>query len=271
MTVQPTDFVLEFSPWSVSKANTAEQCPHRFYLSYVKKEKRAFTSADALVGQAAHKLIEYLLLGVNIDRALASVIAEYELMSAEEDRVKDMVPSACNFYDNYLSYCKKFDVKETLVEKQLAIDINGKPVKYFDNDKAFLRGVVDLALLFKPHPHAMIIDHKTGSQKDLGYYSNQFDVYRILMKAHYPELTGLITGINWVKEDFREFDKFKPISSVEPTLSKFINYLNAATQLTSDYDRANVGPLCGWCDHKTICKKFRTANGTEDQDRQEAD
>ena len=95
----------EHAPWSPSKADTAAQCPYRFYRQYVCKD-RVPPNADALVGQAVHKALEYVLCGMPLDKAFEMVIKEFDVTTTEIDRILGFKPQAQNFKLKFSNYKK---------------------------------------------------------------------------------------------------------------------------------------------------------------------
>jgi hypothetical protein len=132
-----------------------------------------------------------------------------------------------------------------------------------------MRGVLDVALLFKRDPHGLVLDHKTGKQHDLRYFRNQFLAYVLLLKATHPELTGIKVGINFLKTDTIQMGKMYDVTEIEPVRRDIITFLNQATQGTADFERTNPSKLCGWCDHQEYCPAH--AGNDHGKDQKEGD
>jgi putative RecB family exonuclease len=261
---QPTQFVLDYAPWSVSKANVAAECPKRFHFTYILKKPRK-TNPDALVGNAVHKAVEYVLGGYPLSKAFDAVVAQYELMSEELDRVMFFQPAVQNFMQKFESYCKRHNAGTPAIEQRLAVDLEGRPVKFFDK-RAFMRGVLDLSVLFRGTPHGLVLDHKTGKQHDLKYFQNQFLGYVLLLKAAHPDLTGIKVGINFLKTDAIQMGKMYDVTSIEPVRRSIIEFLNQATRETADFEKAVPSKLCGWCDHQEYCPAHVGNDHGQDQE-----
>jgi RecB family exonuclease len=250
---QPTKFVLEHTPWSVSKASAAKECPKKFWFSYILKRKAGRTNADAMVGKVVHKAVEYVLNGYPSAKAFDAVLVSNELTTKEISRVLAFQPAVQNFIEKFNRYSKRHNAQKPLIELRLAVDLEGKPVKFFDNKRGFLRGVLDLSCFFKGTPKGLILDHKTGKEHNLKYFQTQFDSYIWLLKASYPDLTGIQVGINFLKTDVVRFGRMYDVTSAGPVRDRMINYLNQATRDTADFERTHVSKLCNWCDHKGYC------------------
>jgi hypothetical protein len=147
----------------------------------VEKAPRKSANADALVGLIVHKALEYTLTGRPMDKCFELAINENKVTTNEIDRVMGFKPAVSKFIKRLDNYRKSHNASPPVLEQQLNIDWEGKALKYFDNS-GFLRGVIDLSMLIKDKPHAVILDHKTGKLNDLKYYSHAFDMYALLFR-----------------------------------------------------------------------------------------
>ena len=265
MTTEPSAFVRDYAPWSYSKAETAAQCPYRFKLTYVKKRKRGWPNADALVGQAVHKILEFMISGRSWNLAYEAARESYpDLTSNEIDRVEEMKFAAQNFMTKLGKYQERHNIQNTWIERKLGITLDGTPTKFFGSG-VFFRGVVDLALFPKDRGHVIVLDHKTGKRRSLHYYEKQFDCYLLLVKANLQSLSQGRVGIHWAKEDHIELSKkSRNIADVEPYREQLITWLNDAVKETSNLDKTKRGPLCPWCDHQSVCPEFSQGSNTDD-------
>jgi hypothetical protein len=252
MLVQPSAFVLEHAPWSSSKSDTAEQCPYKFYRQYIKKDKTP-TNVDALLGQVIHAALEYVLYGMAPKPAVNKALEKYALTSNEIDKVYDFVPNIANFKHKFTAYQKKHSGLQPKVEQKLAVTLEGKPVKFFAKEGIFFRGALDLSMLFSARAIGLILDHKTGKQRELVHYKRQFDAYRWLLKATCPELEGALSAIHFVAEDTIDFfPGIFPLKDPIELRNTVVTNLNKATANSSDFTRTNKGPLCAWCGYKEL-------------------
>lgn len=255
--LKPTEFVKKHAPWSNSKADTAKQCPHKFYLQYIVKPPKKTSNADALVGLTVHKALEYVLAGQwTMDKCFELAINENKLTTNEIDRVMGFKPAANKFISKLNSYRKNHNASPPVLEQQLNIDWEGKSLKYFDNT-GFLRGVIDLSMLIQGKPHAIILDHKTGKLNDLSYYNSAFDMYALLFKSKNSAVEFLKLGINFLRDETVEFAKgMMDVRNMEPIMDRVIQHLNNCTKDTHNFKLVRTGPLCGWCDYQYMCPAF---------------
>jgi hypothetical protein len=268
--VTPSEFVLRYAPWSTSKADVAKQCPYKFYLQYVKKTASgAIPNTFARVGKAVHTAMELILRGAPVAQGFKIGIETQALVSDEIDTVKDMIPAAKKFISQYKGYCQQHGaIIPPHIEQKLGVDVNGNSVEFFNNAKCFLRGVVDLAVQFRGKNDILIIDHKTGAEKDIEKFSNQFAAYRLLLKAKYPTLESAYVGLNYLAAD-KVVLLPTPFSLKDPVvlMNEVVQFLNDATTDSHDLNVTRQGPLCDWCEYKNRhCPAFGngTGNGEEE-------
>lgn len=248
----PSEFVMQHTPWSLSKANTAQQCPHKFYLQYVKKVKTPYNvNYYTRVGKAVHKALEYALGGMAIGRAFQLAVAGAPLASGEADAVQNFIPAAQRFITGYRDYTARNACAKAQIEQKLSVDFNGNPVKFFDNDKGFFRGVIDVYSKFTTQPAAVVLDHKTGRIKDLSEYQTLFSAYALLLGAQCPELKVAYVGINHMADGTVALaPQPHNLENRECLMASIVSFLNDATVEAHDYDVTRKGPLCKMCEYQ---------------------
>jgi hypothetical protein len=257
----PHALIAEYRPWSVSKIDTLKQCPKKFWFNYVKKVKLDRPLSKALVvGQAVHKVLQYAVTGRTLDACFEFAIADCKLTSEETEEALSYRPSISAFLVKYQQYLQKHSIRESITEKQFAIDITGKPVKFFDNDNGFIRGVVDLAMFMRTPPHLIVLDHKTGKHREFSHYDSQFDFYRLLLKSAYPTLTGIVTGIHFVVDASIKTSLLVDITELEPLYNKVVVYMNDIASGITTLEERKTGWWCRFCDYQDGC-----LNGEEGQ------
>ena len=267
--IAPTDFVKEHAPWSTSKVDTAVQCPYKFWLRYVEKEKRkAPPKFDAVKGLAGHKALEYALSGRPVTSSIRFASEEFKLTTKEAEELSLFQDAMEHFVSRFNYYCKKHDVNKILTEKELAVDFNGAKIGYWSDD-CFIRGVVDVLAFFKDKPYALILDHKTGRVTSLDKHEKQFETYRMMVKAHYPHVQKIISGINWVQGDTIELGKFIEVPTIEPLVSDIVNHCNESTKNVNNFEETRRSGLCGWCDFRYLCSAYPESDTNGDENQKE--
>ena len=254
--IKPTSFVLDHAPWSASKADTANQCPYKFNLQYKQKKKMNVPpSKEALIGTAVHTALEYALGGKQtVARCFKMAIVEHRLTTTEIEDVKAFQPIAENFLRKFKNYCVRHNTSKPILEEQLGVDIYGNSLGFWDK-KVLMRGVIDVSLIFSGKPHALILDHKTGKDHALKYFTNQFNTYSLLIKARTPELEEVKLGINFMKADRVEFkNEMQDVRDIQILMDKVISFLNdSTTDASENPNLVRSGPLCDWCQFISIC------------------
>ena len=259
---QPTDFVRQYAPWSISKLDVAALCPHKFYLQYHEKRKMGIpASSAALVGRAVHTLLEDITRGYKLEIARKLAVEMHELTTTEIESVDGFIPAALKFMSRIQAYRKRHDLGPLQAEQKWAIGFDGKPLGYWHND-VFLRGSVDLNATFNKKPYALVIDHKTGKQKELDAYAGQFAAYKLLLKAHKPKVQKVQTGINHLFSETVDMSKgLSDVRDITALLDDFIRYANTQTKTAYNHHVTRRSPLCDWCDYKAVCTAHVGHNG----------
>ena len=267
---QPSAFVLEHAPWSYSKASVASQCPFRFHLKYIKKRKGP-SGTEAEVGKVVHAAIAYALTNRPVQTCFRLALAESPMLTTNEiEKVNSFIPSAEKFMRRFTAYTQKYPSQLPVIEQRLNVTLDGKMVDFFDN-KGFIRGVLDVYLMFTNAPDAMIMDHKTGKEHDISSFAEQFDVYTLLLKAKEPKLSRIRIGLNFLGTDNIVFGEMQDVPDIQPLLEKVIVFLNKSTEDTAAVHITKRGPLCNWCEfQETHCPAFEkaTLHGKEEKPEQ---
>lgn len=260
----PNEFVLNNAPWSVSKADVARDCPKRFKFQYVEKLKMATGRGfEASTGKMVHRALELAVSGIPMekafDRAISEVTNVEPLSTTELEDVRSYLSASRAFLGKFTAYKQRHGGADPKMEQRLAVDLSGASVPFFGKNQegrelAFLRGVIDLYMLFTGKNTALILDHKTGKYKEIEHFRAQFDMYLLLLKSAYPHLEFVQLGINFLKVGRIELaQKMEDVRDVEPIRDRLIRFLNDSTRETSDLERTKPGRLCGWCEYQSIC------------------
>ncbi len=260
--VEPSDFVRQYAPWAITKINVAAQCPHKFHLQYdVKKKMGLPTSSAALIGRAVHTLLEQIVRGHRLDVARKMAVEGHKLTTNEIEAVDGFIPAATQFLSRINAYRQRLNMGPLQPEKKWAIGFDGKPRGYWSKN-VFLRGAVDVHAIFQDKPFALVLDHKTGKWKELKEYRWQFAAYKLLLKAHKPEVQKVQTGINHLFTETVDMSKgLDDVRDISAMLDDFMRYVNEQTRTAYNHNITRRGPLCDWCDYKTICPAHAEHNG----------
>lgn len=274
MSIEPNAVVRQYAPWSTSKADTIRNCPLKFKYQYIDKVRGLISpkAGDAIVGKAVHKLLEY---AISLNRPAAqfvgNVMSEFSLEGENADRFLAHMPATESLIvrlENYRQ--KRWGSPIPKIEQKLAVNLEGKSVAFFDDSKAFFRGVIDLSYRIPGKPHVVLLDHKTGKDRGIGYYKSQFDGYMWLIKGFYPELEGVQIAVNFLQADKTEFSPFTYVRDAGELCDHVVAFLNKATAKVENLEAARPGPLCPWCDFHSICP-VHAADGTHGKENTNED
>ena len=163
--------VKKFLAWSWSRLQTYELCPAKANYSYLMKIEEP-KNPSMLRGSAIHKMAEDY---VNKGGRLKDELKLYEKMFKE---VRDLK--------------KRKDV-EIFTELQNALTDKWGPTTWFGKD-AWVRIIVDLAVVLHSEKRARLIDHKTGKVNLEG--AQQLELYAIWGFLTYPDV-DTIDGELW--------------------------------------------------------------------------
>jgi putative RecB family exonuclease len=263
MSVEPTPFVKKYAPWSASKADTAKQCPLKFKYAYIQKTAKGRPGEEAQVGITVHRILELCLTGKSLDDAKGIALNDPKvtLLTVEREKIEAAMPAVATFLRRTFAFIDKLGGADLLVEKKIASTFTGNPTAFYNN-AGLLRGVLDVGILFKDRPHLMVIDHKTGKNRGLGYYNWQFLAYTLLAKANYPEITHVIPAIHWVQDEYTDVGKPIEVSGVAEWVDKVVEHLNTTTRAAAEnLDNVQPSRLCDWCDYQALCPAKDRATG----------
>ena len=245
--------LLEFAPWSPSKASKASQCPLAFRFHYVDRLPRGRSSEAALVGTVVHHAQELVLQGAKVEDAISTAVANSRdpLTSVETEKVGSYVAQIEDFGKRIQEFNRKHGIKKLLLEQEWAIDDKFKPVSY-KSKKAMMRGIVDLAILTDAGA-LVIIDHKSGKKKSVREYGAQLDIYKVMGLAHVPEAKSIQCAIHFLVDGDVVWEAPNKPSRIRELLQPWlIRYLSGCHDGLEGFE-PKVSYLCNWCDFQSHC------------------
>jgi len=140
-------------------------------------------------------------------------------------------------------------------EAAFAVDKHLHPVRFFDNDRAWLRGKYDVVQRFGAR--AFIGDWKTGKTKEA---SDQLEIGALLLMESDPAVET-VTGANlWLKAGKVGQPYTFTRAEKGARWAKWVGKMNAVEKLDPDkvWDKRE-GPLCNWCPNRE-CEHFTGRN-----------
>jgi putative RecB family exonuclease len=233
---------------SASRAKTFEQCPRKYYYSYVE--------------HLPHKEWDHLELGTYVHAALeifhrhvkgGSDEPLRKLMGiASSEAFKRMIDGGKSLPDEQLH-----DAKSMLLDYLAQIEQNGMPnvleVEFpFTiplNEMYDLTGVID-RIDRDPDGMLHIRDYKTS--KNAKYMEPfQLNTYGLLLLDKFPDITRFRASYIMLKLNGQVLSYEFTIEDVGKCRDKLIQY---ADRITSEERwRAKPSRLCDWCDFKEVC------------------
>lgn len=249
------EHVLKNGPWSISKAGVIQKCSLQFDYKYgANKQPELVTSDASRIGTTVHKALEFALEGIKVEDAFTFAIDQAELTTDETDKVRSYFGQVVSFVKFTEKFKAQWGVKPSNVylEHKVGIMPDFKFVQFFDK-RGLFRGVMDYAL-FTGHNDMVIIDHKSGKQKDLKEYADQCKAYCILALAMFPNLRNVQTAINFIMTDKLEWN---PRVSAETIRNEYypwlVKYLIDSCEGLLAPPKGKKGWYCDWCGYKPIC------------------
>jgi CRISPR/Cas system-associated exonuclease Cas4 (RecB family) len=162
---------------------------------------------------------------------------------------------------HFVAFIKQFRLKygvrpqNVYLEYKIGISRDFRITKFYDNTGLF-RGALDLTLITN-RGDAIVIDHKSGKQKELSAYEDQCKAYCILALAFRPELRGVQTAINFVQTDQLAWNPHVTADTIRKEYHPWLlDYLDKATVGLQSPPTPQEGWWCGWCEYKPICPNF---------------
>jgi ATP-dependent exoDNAse (exonuclease V) beta subunit len=257
-TPQIPQHVLDHAPWSISKANTAIQCPHAFDLQYRKKTKKVESAPEnQTVGNVVHKICELALQGAPLDRVFSQVSDSYDLTHNLREEVLTFRDAVEDFLRRMDSFKAQFKVTKVVAEKKLAINPDFTQSPYF-NKKGLFRGIIDVTLVTNDN-HCVVIDHKSGVKKPLSTHQEQLEGYGVIILANYPTIKSVLAGLNFLGGEPQANGKrivwahtYERDHITTRLRQNLVKHLTRAAD-SAKTDEPKKGWMCNYCGYRPLC------------------
>lgn len=297
------DHVLKYGPWSISKAGSIERCSLQFDYKYgIQKQKELESYNESRIGVAVHYALELALGGTAIRVAFQHAADKHELTSDETEQLEAFYDQIQRFVKRMASFQQKHGVHpaNVMIEKKLGMRSDFTSCSFFERGggcancrdgkdgheprqgkclyaptffkeslPVFFRGVVDYAMLTK-NKELIIIDHKSGKEKDISQYEAQFRSYCLMAFAVIPDLKGIQTAINFVMTDKMAWNPYVKAEVVREQYRPWmVEYLTKSCEKLLQPPAPTKGWWCNWCGYKSICPSFteKTNRGNQEASR----
>jgi len=249
--------VLRHRPWSHSKLGTLS-CPRSFWFRYVLKDRPPEKGSESKIGTVVHNVQEHSLLGHELsEEARLDQEAEKALLTEDErESAEKRIEGVKAFSERIKVWEAKRGVTVREVEGAFAIRTDWSACEDGDPD-TLIRGKIDYMGITNSGL-AVVVDHKTGKVKEIGYHTAQLQTYGIMTHSRYPDVKGVQGVIHYVGNP--QLHWMDPISSytivhtLRPWLITTLN--RQATNLVQiERGKAPAKPtvLCKWCSYLDKC------------------
>jgi len=186
------EHVVQNGPWSISKAGVIAKCSQQFAFKYgTLKQAERTVFVESRIGSTVHKALEFALEGMKLKDAFRFAKDQYELTTDEAEKLMSFYGQVESFVARMTAFKARHGVqpRDVFIEHKVGVSHDFKSVPFFERTGLF-RGVMDYALR-TANNDMVIIDHKSGKQKDLKEYDAQCRAYSILALAMFPDLRGV--------------------------------------------------------------------------------
>lgn len=231
--------LLSLVDFSYSRIDTYQQCPAKYFYSYIAKEPRLF-NPPAVLGNIVHAVLENVL---DNDKTLDLNELEEEynknipIWDPEDNIPKDLISVGSvilqEFYDEYSD--KKFNI----YEKELGFD--------FIIGSYRIIGFIDRVDIVGDRVN--IIDYKTGkwevALKDIAN-NLQLGIYALAMHNIFPE-KEIYAELHYLRSGKKKGHLFTP-EDIENVKLKLISSITKIINDTNFTATSNVR-ICSYCDH----------------------
>lgn len=255
------------APWSYSKMNMLKKCPFQFYLKYLLKAKNTVSPKIFVrdVGKAAHRIIELIIMGKEVEKAFKITKEEYakDLTPEEwEEGVETLEMSMNSFKERMDKFNDNYSVKRVFQEIQVAVTKDWEPTGFWADD-CFFRGVIDLCMLMEVEgsdlPDAMFVDHKTGAPASMGIrnFQPQLDSYKVLFHFGIQRLLGATSGVHFIRDGEIKIGDYSTQDNIETTLRGALEFtLESVIEITKErgFFKHVAGGHCKYCEYSDACK-----------------
>lgn len=266
-----TEKARALGPWSYSKARMSFECPYKFGLKYIQKEKEPpqARSSELEIGSALHKALELMVQGMPADDSVEEALSHVVLTADEQDQYYACHDQLTAFETRIDQFKKKHGITRNrlYVERRVAITDDFKPGSYWNNEgETIFRGQWDLGM-YSNSGYMVVIDHKRRGKAEIAHYEQQLKSYAVTAMALHPELKGVKSAIHFVESgEILWADTYSAEHINTVIRAEFIDWINKAAE-ESESGTIAVGHYCRWCPYKdTIClpeRKARRAQAKE--------
>jgi RecB family exonuclease len=221
---------------SYSRLNVFEQCEARFDYQYISKRVVDQQNEASAYGDRVHGVLEQYGQHLVSGTPMPELSVEGEQTIAKWGALVTRIASRPG---------KKY------FEHQMAVNIDLKPVGWFDGD-VWIRGIADLLTI--DGDTAYCLDYKTGKIKD---DPTQLQLFALMVFWHFPQVERVKTAFIWLKFDTLDSTVYKRLhmdslwQAVQPRFARVQEVIELGVF------KAKPSGLCPWCPAQSICPDAR--------------
>ena len=210
---------------SYSFLNEEANCPRKAYHRYVARDLPREEKSEAQKdGIAVHQAFERR---INEGTPLPSFFQKWDAIGGMFDRYK-----------------KQFNGHGFIrAEMKLATTADHKPADFW-NKQGWLRGVLDVAVMFPDYKTAQLFDWKTGKVREDPW---ELEIQGLLLKVFHPRLETITGRYVWLKDE--KLGAEHDLSDTDRTAASVRAQLSEI-QRRGDWP-ARPNPLCAFCPVKS--------------------
>lgn len=231
---------------SVSSTKTFEQCPRKYYYTYLEKLPKK-DWGHLTLGKFCHKVLELFHIRWKLDKNLDLIeLIGTCFADARADKeffgviTPGQLEDAKNFIQDYL-----FGVEKNGMPNVLSVE---EPFEIYV-DKFMLRGFID-RIDIDADGVFHIIDYKTSKNEK---YLDDFQllVYGMALKNKYPDMDKFRGSYVMLRQGSKLITNEFSISDVYKCEKKILDY-GRRIEAEQKWEK-RPSPLCNWCDFYDTC------------------
>ena len=250
---------------SPSSINTYNQCPRKYYYSYIEKLETK-PSIYLIRGNIMHSVLEDFF---KVDpKNLSKDHYDFELKTIAHELLRkfwnekkgeldslELGNAKLEFYlresrkmlDNWLNLFSNKLKKEGGVE---GFDrLTPETEVYFESTKHMVRGYVDAIHIIDGKIN--IVDYKTSKSDELrDEYKLQLEIYALMYHEKYGKMPNKV-GVDFVRHGEKFIDVNQALLDLAKTETALIQKNTQTNE--KDYYKLNPSRLCNWCDFYSLC------------------
>lgn len=200
--------------------NDWDNCPHKAYRKYIKKDLPKFVQTDAMkCGNEVHSAFEHRL-------KYESEVASFAWPSNMQKFEAIAAPLAA---------------AGAQAEQMLGMRADGSVCDFFAKD-VWLRGKIDARV--SNSTAAAIFDWKTGKRRE---EKAELETHAVLLRAYDSRLIKITAHYVWLQD--MQIGKAHDVSNTEKKLAEIRQTMRTVADCmeVEDFPKRR-NPLCGWCD-----------------------